>query len=394
MAVADREGSAGPDRPAAHARGPGRIVFIDALRGLAVVVMIETHTLNALLSPDLRRGTFYTALTYLNGLVAPAFLFCAGLGFAIFLERKNDGIVGLGPAFRSYLGKCLFIVGLGYSLHVPHFSLREMTAAGPDAWAALLQVDILQVIGVALIALLAVVVIARRERSRAVSAAALTGAFLAWWYLLPAGAPPSVPVWLRAYVSRDLSPLFTVVPWGAFLTTGYLAGARYLRAAAAGSERTLIRNFAVIGAACIAVAAAASAFTMERYPGEQYWYWSIEYFLVRLGSVGLVMCSLWLLTRERPGRGSRVLVVFGRESLAIYYAHLIIVYGKDFGWSFVRLIPGGGDYLLCLGLTAGLVALMYLFGGSWASAKRAWPRTASLAVAALTAGAVLTFLFG
>ncbi len=390
MAVVDRDRAAAPT--AGGAPGPGRIVFIDALRGLAVVVMIETHTLNALLSPELRRGAFHSALTYVNGLVAPAFLFCAGLGFAIFLRRKNDDVARLGPAFRSYLGKCLFIVALGYSLHAPVFSLGGMMAAGPGAWTALLQVDILQVIGTSLIALLGAALVARNERSRAAAAVALTGCFLAWGYVFPGGAPASLPVWLRAYVSRDLSPLFTIVPWGAFLTAGYLAGSRYLRAVAAGNDRALIGGFALTGAACVGLGVAASAFTSPLYAGDGYWYWSAEYFLVRLGSVGLVMCALWWLLRM--GGGSRTLVVFGRESLAVYYVHLIIVYGKDFGWSFVRLMPSGGGYLLCAGLTAGLVALMYVFGRSWGSAKRAWPRTASLAVASLAAGAVLTFLLG
>ena len=87
-----------------------------------------------------------------------------------------------------------------------------------------------------------------------------------------------------------------------------------------------------------------------------------------------------------------MLVVFVRESLAVYYAHLIIVYGKDFEWSFVRLIPGGGGYFLCAGLTAGLITVMYLFGRAWGSAKRAWPRATSFAVVALAAGALLSFL--
>lgn len=394
MALVNRDASTAAAPTAGRAPGPGRIAFIDALRGLAVVVMIETHTLNALLSPGLRRGAFHSALTYVNGLVAPAFLFCAGLGFAIFLARKHDDVVRFGPAFRSYLRKCLFILALGYSLHVPDFSLAGMIAAGPDAWTSLLQVDILQVIGASLIALLVAALAARNEPSRAAAALALTGCFLAWGYVFPGGAPESLPVWLRAYVSRDLSPLFTIVPWGAFLTAGYLAGSRYLRAVAAGDDRALVAGFALAGAACVGAGVAASAFTSQLYAGDAYWYWSIEYFLVRLGSVGLVMCALWWLLREGEGGGSRALVVFGRESLAVYYVHLIIVYGKDFGWSFVRLMPSGGGYLFCAGLTAGLVALMYAFARSWGAAKRAWPRAAWYVVASLTAGAALTFLLG
>ncbi|HMD13095.1 MAG TPA: heparan-alpha-glucosaminide N-acetyltransferase domain-containing protein, partial [Bacteroidota bacterium] len=60
-----------------------RLEFIDLLRGWAVFVMIETHVFNALLLPQLKEETFFKILTFVNGLVAPSFLFCAGLALAI-----------------------------------------------------------------------------------------------------------------------------------------------------------------------------------------------------------------------------------------------------------------------------------------------------------------------
>lgn len=355
--------------------------------------MIETHTVNALLDPALRRGIFFNALTYLNGLVAPAFLFCAGLGFAIFLSRKNDDIVTLGGGFRSYLGKCLFIVILGYSLHVPFFSLRGMIGAGPEAWTGMLQVDVLQVIGVTLILLLAIAVLARSARSRIASVLALTAAALLWGYRYPDGPGAGPPAWLLAYFSRDLSPLFTIVPWAGFLTTGFLAGTYFTVAAASGREKEAIRSFALISSGFLAIAPAVSVFTRSLYGAGDYWYWSAEYFLVRLGSVGLVMCGLWFLLRKGEGPGSAVLGVFGRESLPVYYIHLIIVYGKDFEWSFVRLIPRGGDYFLCAGLSVVLTGAMYLFGRWWGATKRAYPRATAFAVRGLVAASLLSFLF-
>jgi uncharacterized membrane protein len=371
----------------------GRFPFIDVLRGLAVVFMIETHTLNALLHPALRRGAFYSAVMYLNGLVAPAFLFCAGLGFAIFLSRKNDEVVALGGAFRSYLKKCLFIVLLGYSLHVPVFSLRGMIAAAPSFRDGVLQVDILQVIGVTLAGLLVVAVLARSPRSRIAAALSLTAAALLWGYLFPGGDPGGgLPAWLLAYFSRILSPLFTIVPWAGFLTAGFVSGSFYADCASGGREAYAVRLFTIVSASLLAAAPLVSIFTKGLYGGEDFWYWSAEYFLVRLGSVGLVMCALWFLLREGEGPVSRVLVVFGRESLPVYYFHLIIVYGRDFEWSFIRLFPGGGGYALCAVLAGGLIAAMYLFGRSWGSIKKNHPRAAWFSVRALVAGSMLTFL--
>ena len=50
----------------------GRLPFLDRLRGLAAVVMLEVHVVHALLSPDRRRGLWFSGLNFFNGLVAPA----------------------------------------------------------------------------------------------------------------------------------------------------------------------------------------------------------------------------------------------------------------------------------------------------------------------------------
>jgi uncharacterized membrane protein len=370
----------------------GRFPFIDALRGLAVVFMMETHTVNALLDQGLKRGALFGALTYVNGLVAPAFLFCAGLGFAIFLGRKNDDVVRLGPASRAYLGKCLFIVFLGYSLHLPYFSLGTMLTSGREAWVAALQVDVLQVIGVTLILLLLLAVAVRPDRWRTAAAAVLTAVAVGWWYAVPATVADSLPDWARAYVSREHSPLFTIVPWAGFLTAGFLAGRRFAVESAAGRETETMRLFAVAAAVTVVAAGAASAFTGKLYPPGDFWYWSAEYFLLRLGSVGLVMCGLWFVLRKGGGRGARALELFGRESLPVYYIHLIIVYGKDFEWSFIRLFPGGSGYAFCAFLTAALCAGMYFYAAWWSSAKRSYPRAAAWAVRGVVAGSALSFI--
>ena len=382
--------AAAGDRPA----GGGRFPFIDALRGLAVAVMIETHVVNALLAGGLRRGWFYDALTYVNGLVAPAFLFCAGLGFAIFLGRKNEEVSSMGPAFRAYLRRCLFVVLLGYSLHVPHFSLRAMIDAGPEAWRAFFQVDVLQVIGVTLLFLLLLAAALQSERGRSAAALAACLAAMGWWYFVPDSATAGWPDWLRAYVSREVSPLFTLAPWGAFCLAGFLAGRRFMGGAAAGKEAATVRTFALVSAGAALAALAAAAFARPLYPPGEWWYWSAEYFLLRLASVGLVMCLLWRLLRGgAEGPGARFLGAFGRESLAVYYIHLIIVYGRDFPWSFIRVFPEGSGYAFCALLSAALGGAMYFWAVWWGAAKRRHPRATAWAVRAAVAGSVLSFVF-
>src|SRR3954452_11781281 len=63
-----------------------RVRAFDWLRGIAVLVMIQTHAL-VLLEPGLRAGPFWTRLQWVDGLVAPAFLFSAGFSLALVQVR-------------------------------------------------------------------------------------------------------------------------------------------------------------------------------------------------------------------------------------------------------------------------------------------------------------------
>jgi len=77
-----------------------RYAFVDLLRGFALVMMIETHVCNAYLPFALKKGSeFFFWLSFVNGLVAPAFLFASG--FSIVLQSNSQWEIGCDSA-------CLF----------------------------------------------------------------------------------------------------------------------------------------------------------------------------------------------------------------------------------------------------------------------------------------------
>jgi uncharacterized membrane protein len=79
-----------------------RIEYIDLLRGWAVIVMVETHVFNATLLPALRESGVFKVQTFLNGLVAPSFLFASGLVFAVTTRRKlHEYLSFRWPLFRQ-----------------------------------------------------------------------------------------------------------------------------------------------------------------------------------------------------------------------------------------------------------------------------------------------------
>jgi uncharacterized membrane protein len=53
--------------------------WLDWERGLAVLFMVEVHTLDAWLAPGAGRGVLHDVLSMIGGFAAPSFLFMAGL---------------------------------------------------------------------------------------------------------------------------------------------------------------------------------------------------------------------------------------------------------------------------------------------------------------------------
>ena len=63
-----------------------RFPFLDWMRGLAVVVMIQCHAFNAFARLDTRDGGPYVLSQFVGGMAAPLFLFMAGMTTAFQME--------------------------------------------------------------------------------------------------------------------------------------------------------------------------------------------------------------------------------------------------------------------------------------------------------------------
>src|ERR1022692_2401512 len=83
-----------PAQPTTAMAAPAasRLAWIDWMRGLACVLMFQTHCYDAWLGGDARHTSFLKGSQRLGTLPAPLFLFLAGISFALVtskLIRKN-----------------------------------------------------------------------------------------------------------------------------------------------------------------------------------------------------------------------------------------------------------------------------------------------------------------
>jgi len=61
--------------------------YIDCARGIAVLLMIEAHTIDAWTRPAAKSTVAFRNATVLGGFAAPLFLWLAGVGVALAAAR-------------------------------------------------------------------------------------------------------------------------------------------------------------------------------------------------------------------------------------------------------------------------------------------------------------------
>jgi uncharacterized membrane protein len=335
--------------------------------------MIETHVVNALLRFSIKEEYFFKVLSFFNGLVAPSFLFCAGIALAITLSRKWNDYLSFGKSLWYYCARIGFLLIVAYSLHLPFFSWTKLSFIRDSTqWIPFYQSDILHVIALTLLFVVLCVVVLRSKR--------IVLAVIAVVGLIMVGLSPilrnaelgSLPVWLQPYLTNRVKSQFPLFPWSAFLLGGVLAGTYVLRAIREGSERRGLMALTVGGIGCVTVALIAEFAPVAVYPQHSFFNASPEFFFVRFGIVLLLLAGFWRLERRErmQGGGGGGIIVFGQESLIVYVTHLLIVYGYTYEWSFVRLFGQTLDYLQCFYLFAGLSLLMYGLAYGWHGVKR------------------------
>ncbi len=94
-------------------RDTGRLHAIDAVRGIAVLAMIQWHAADAWIAPAVREGVGLRVSRVVGGLAAPAFLFLAGVSVAWSAPTTTGG-----PWLGGTLRRALRVMLGGYALNL------------------------------------------------------------------------------------------------------------------------------------------------------------------------------------------------------------------------------------------------------------------------------------
>lgn len=380
----------------------GRVEFIDLLRGWAVIVMIETHVVNATLDYDLMSGSFFNYLKFINGLVAPSFLFASGMAYAYTTRRKIQDYLAFGTPLVKQVSRLLLILGIAYMLHLPKFSLSALLhETAPEEWQPFFQVDVLQCIAVTLLFMQGLLLMLRTEKRLylAVGFIAVIVLFVTpvVWGVDFSG---TIPEPLAAYLNGNGFSLFPLFPWSVFIFAGAIAG--YAYSSARGNElqgerkagSRMMWRLLLAGMALISVGLLIEPLARSVYATYDYWRFSPSFVLLRIGMVMILCWGMFMFERHRGVSPRSVVTLIGRESLIVYVVHLLLIYG-DFGtFNFQKTVGHTFGYSAATVTTIVLLVLMALLAWWWGRVKKESPRLRRGISLATIAGLVLVFLFG
>ncbi len=280
---------------------PGRLAYIDWMRGLACVLMFQTHCYGSWLIPEARKTEFYRWSQAAGTLPAPLFIFLAGVSSAMVTQRLREKGVARNAIARTTILRGAEIFGLGLL-----FRGQEFILGYPNSpWTDLLRVDVLNILGLSMM-LTGVLCWAtasgtlEKSRRNAIAAGlvAATLVALATPWLWTTYRPRWLPWPLESYIDgvhvygQPQVWLFPLFPWVAFAFVGLTLG----------------------------------FLLFEIY---DYWHTSPEFFLMRCGVLLMLLFLAYAWCRwGLAQKGFSPIIQLGNTSLLVYWAHIEFVYGR------------------------------------------------------------------
>jgi uncharacterized membrane protein len=347
-----------------------RYIYIDLLRGWAVLVMIEVHVVNAFLLPEIRQEGWFTVLNFINGLVAPAFLFVSGYSFVIVAQRKWNDYLNRTPVFWKQIGRIAQILAVGYALHLPVFSFTKLTQIGREEWSVFWKVDILHTIAVSLLTMVVLILFMGNQKKYFISVIVLA-------CIMVFGSPMIydrnidhlLPEQIADYFTAAHRSQFPLFPWMGFVLAGGITAQLWVWWKERIEEQKIFLRFSIAAAALILLSVIIDVLPFSIYPEHNYWKANPGFFFIRLGIVIILLAALWYWEKVYRS-GKSIVSVVGSESLVAYAGHLLVIYGLFFNnHSLAFLIGKTRTIPEAAAMTAGLAAATVLASYVWHSIK-------------------------
>jgi uncharacterized membrane protein len=309
------------------------------MRGLACVLMFQTHCYDSWLGGNARKTAFFMWSQLGGTLPAPLFLFLAGISFALVTDKLRQKGLTADQIGRTTIRRGAEIFGLGLLFRVQEFLLGW----GWAPWSDLFRVDILNTIGLSMmlmgVACWSVLRFSAGARTRMALIATAASIALA----ISLSTPPLWTTWrlhglpwpIESYINgvhnlcQPQPWLFPIFPWTGFAFTGLAVGLLLRSEWGRKREAATFLMLAIAGTGLILLARWLDRRPEQIYAVYDFWHSSPEFFLIRVGLLLLILLAVYAWCRWGAGQwGFSPIIQIGQTSLVVYWVHIEFVYGR------------------------------------------------------------------
>gem|GEM_PF-249558 len=349
-----------------------RAHHIDYLKAWAVIVMIEVHVVNCFLNPLLRTVWWFHIVNFINGLVAPVFIFTAGFSFVYSVMQKSRELIDFSKLFFRRAGRILLIFLVGYLIHIPYFSLKNIIIyASPAELKSFYSTDVLQCIGSGLLMLLFLRMVIKSDTCYhyIITSIGLLVVFVTP-YVWNVDFTRWLPLPIATYFNEMHGSLFPLFPWHGFLFLGASYGIFQLRNT--NNNHAISSNPFIVISFIMSISGIVIMHYLSKNPAYNIKPSAI-FFITRyaLVIVLLHLCQWYLNVKNNQGG---LFIVIGKESLLVYWLHLQILYRHIFnGKSLEKIVNQKFGIPECFIAFCLLTALMFIVAIIWNTLKQNHP---------------------
>lgn len=302
------------------------------MRAIAVLQMIQGHTVDLFLSNDFRLqdNLIYSAWYFMRGMTAPIFMFSAGTVFT-YLFRLVDKPFEDNPRVKKGIKRFFLLVFLGYLLRYPTASVFDFSHVNQEQWNTFFTVDVLHLIGFGIFITMLLAYISEKIK---ISDYIVFGfaAFLIFTispFTETVNWAAFLPVPIAGYFYSGSGSLFPLIPWSGYVIGGAVLGSYLAKHPLVFKTKEFSYKLFAFGISFLILS---QIFSNLKFPinGNTEWGSALYLIFFRLGFV-ICLNSIVSFISLKVNSIPKTIILLGRNTLLIYAVHLVILFGS--AWS-------------------------------------------------------------
>jgi uncharacterized membrane protein len=309
------------------------------MRTFAVFQMVQGHTIDTLLADNFRNpdNLIFATWHFLRGVTAPIFMFTAGIVFT-YLFRLVQKPFNENPRVKKGIKRGLLLIFLGYLIRYPTWTVFDFSQVSDYSMEVFLAVDVLQLIGFGLFALLALLYLSEKFNLNdyiTLSVAALV-IFLVSPTFFKIDWNCFLPRAIAGYFYTGTSSLFPFFPWAGYVIAGGVLGTYLAKHPLVFKSSKFSLTLLITGFILIVVSIAINYISALKGNEAVVNSATTSLIFFRVGFV-LVLNAIVAYISLKVSSLPKIIILIGRNTLMIYVVHLIILYGSAwnpglYGW--------------------------------------------------------------